>query len=126
MVLLLVALVLRGAVARSFSADAEVDRALRIRTARVALGLGIALQLSLLMLAWWRMGFVADYGTGADLIPTGPGTFGLDPAAVAVRDWASRIDESVEQGIFLCSLVVVFSWIYVANPPSSVRRRVPR
>lgn len=125
-VLLLVALVLWSALTRSFSADAEVDRALRIRTARVALGLGIALQLSLLPLASWRMGFVADYGTGADLIPTGPETFGLDPAAVAVRDWASQINEPVELVIFLSSIVVLLSWIYVANPPSSVRRRVPR
>lgn len=125
-VLLLAALVLWSALTRSFSADAEVDRALRIRSARVALGLGTALQLSLLPLASWRMGFVADYGTGADLIPTGPGTFGLDPAAVAVRDWASQINEPVELVIFLSSIVVLLSWFHVANPPFPVRHRVPR
>ncbi|MEB3367770.1 hypothetical protein [Saccharopolyspora mangrovi] len=117
-ILLLVAFVLWSAQSRSFSPDSEIDRGLRIRSARVALGLGIALQLSLLPLSWWRMEFVASYGTGADLVPTGPESFGLDPAAVSVRDWAQKTADLVEPWTFLSVIVAVFTWIYVANPDS--------
>lgn len=115
-ILLLVAFVLWSAQSRSFSPDSEIDRGLRIRSARVALGLGIALQLSLLSLSWWRMEFVASYGTGADLVPIGPESFGPDPAAVSVRDWAQKTADLVEPWPFLSSIVAVVTWIHAANP----------
>jgi hypothetical protein len=108
-VLMLVAFVVWSAQARSFSADAEVDRAVRTRSARVVLGLGIAMQLSFLALTSWRMEFLDYYATGADL-------FGTDPTEVAIRNWAQHTSALIQPWEFLIFIIAMFSWIYVANP----------
>jgi hypothetical protein len=108
LVLMLVAFVLWSTQTRSFSADGEVDRALRTRSARVALGLGIGMQLSFLALTSWRMEFLDHYATGADL-------FGPDPAEVAIQDWAQTTNDLV-QSWKLVAIPAMFSWIYVTNP----------
>ena len=111
-VLLLVGFVVWSAQTRSFSADAELDRALRTRSARVVLGLGIAMQLSFLALSTWRMEFLGSYATGADLV-------GADPAETALQDWARGMDDFVELPTFLIAIFALISWIYVANPGRS-------
>lgn len=118
LVLLLVAFVLWSAHAHSFSADVEVDRALRTRSARVVLGLGIGMQLSFLALSWWRMEFLDHYATGADLL--GPG-----PAEVVIRGWAQNMNDFVQPWTFLISIVAMFSWISIANPRRSLKRPPP-
>ncbi|MDI2028808.1 hypothetical protein QFW96_09310 [Saccharopolyspora sp. TS4A08] len=114
-VLVLVAFVLWTAQNRSVSSNDEIDRALRTRSARVALGLGIAMQISLLSLSTWRMAFVAGH-SAQELIPTGPDTFGPDPAATAIRDWAQNTYDSVGSWTFLICIVATLTWIYAANP----------
>jgi hypothetical protein len=121
-VLLLTGFVFWSTCARSFSADIETDRALRTRSARVVLGLGIGMQLLLLGLSWWRMEFVADhYFNEPDFVTIGGGAFVPDPAEVATRDWAQQVRDSVQPWTLLISAVAVGSWSHVANP--DVRRR---
>lgn len=126
LLLLLVAFVHWSAQARSFSADIDTDRALRTRSARVVMGLGIVIQTSLLGLSWWRMNFVADHYLNApDYIALGGGTFVLDPAEVATSDWARHVRESVQPWIFLISMAGLFSWICIANPWRSAKTAPP-
>jgi hypothetical protein len=80
----------------------------------VVLGLGIGMQLSFLALSWWRMEFLAYSATGADL-------FGPDATEVVIRAWARSTSELVQSWTFLISIVALFSWIYVANPPNAGR-----
>lgn len=105
-VLLLVAFVVWSARARSLSADTEVDRVFRTRTARVVLGLGIAVQLVLLQLSWWRMEFLARNGAGA----------AFDPAAVAIGDWAQTMNDFVQPGMLVIFAAATFSWICIVAP----------
>lgn len=125
LVLLLVAFVVWSAWTHSFSADIELDRALRTRSTRLILGLGIGMQLLLLALSWWRMEFLDYYGTGADLIRIGADSFGPDPTAVVIRDWARNMNDSIQPWTFLISIVALFSWIFVANPGARGRFRRP-
>ncbi|MDA3626485.1 hypothetical protein OU415_13650 [Saccharopolyspora sp. WRP15-2] len=104
-VLLAVAVVLRMSATRSFSADSEVDRALRVRSARVALALGAVSQVFYaLPLAYWR-------------IPAIAGKWGSPPNDSAV-DWAHQVD-----GIATLPLVVLVygtlaCWPMLASPPN--------
>jgi hypothetical protein len=115
-VVLLVAFVLWSAQARSFSSDAEVDRALRTRSARVGLGLGIGMQLCLLALSSWRMDFLEVYAEGENPL-------GSDPAETAIGDWAKNTTDLVQPWTFLLTIVALFSWISIANPRRSGKTR---
>ncbi|QUH06052.1 hypothetical protein HUO13_16945 [Saccharopolyspora erythraea] len=109
LVVLLVAFVLWSARTRSSSADAELDRALRNRSARVVLGLGIGMQVSLLALVGWRMELLYRFATGADLS-------GAQPAEVVVEGWAREMVDLVQPWTLLIVTVGMIGWLFVANP----------
>ncbi|GAA0510662.1 hypothetical protein A8924_4798 [Saccharopolyspora erythraea NRRL 2338] len=114
LVALLVMFVLWSARTRSFSADAELDRALRNRSARVVLGLGIGMQVSFLGLVWWRMDFLSRFATGADLS-------GAQPAEVVLENWARGMVDLVQPWLLLVVTGGMFGWLLVANPGKAWR-----
>jgi hypothetical protein len=109
LVMLCVAFVLWFAKARSYSADDSVDRALRTRSARVVLGLAMAMQAVLISASSWRMRFVSNYAEAAD-----PNQ--VTPAESAVRTWAERTMDLVEPWTSVLGVLTFFCWISMANP----------
>lgn len=88
---------------RPGGADVVVDGVLRTRSARVALGLGIALQGALAVDALQRIARIAGYVR-----------YGAPPWTGVVEDWTGWFPVVVWLGSIL-------AWIWVANPPAKVR-----
>ncbi|MGW1681054.1 hypothetical protein [Saccharopolyspora sp. NPDC002376] len=102
-VLLAVAVVLRMSTTRSFSADRAVDLALRVRSARVALALGVVSQMVyVLPLAWWRIPVVANQ---------------MNPGDSAL-DWVRQADRTVGLPLVVLIYITLACWPLLASPPS--------
>ncbi|MER5389947.1 hypothetical protein [Saccharopolyspora sp. NPDC002686] len=101
-VLLAVAVVLRVSTTRSFSADRAVDLALRVRSARVALALGVVSQVVyVLSLAWWRIPVVANQ-------------VHLDDSALG---WA-QVDRTLGPPLAVLVFLTLACWPLLASPPT--------
>jgi hypothetical protein len=99
--------VVRLAVRRGSVADPQVDAALRTRSARVAVGIGIAWMASMVLVANNRLGFLRGIRMPVPGFPPAPG-------------WLEHTSATDFLGL-LVLFIAAAGWIWVANPP----RRMP-
>ncbi|MBB5954408.1 hypothetical protein FHS29_000978 [Saccharothrix tamanrassetensis] len=96
--------VVRLAVRRGSVADPEVDAVLRMRSARVAVGIGMAWMAWMVTIANGRLSSLYSLSNPSG---SGPGWMGVVPV--------------IDSGGLFVLLAAVVGWIWVANPP----RRTP-
>jgi hypothetical protein len=112
--LAVVAVVVLLAVRRPAVADPDVDAALRTRTARVAVGIGMGWLAGLVGEAQSRLGFLLNTGAGDGRVPDRPGW--LDSGLGPIYDILG----------FAVFVVAVGCWLLVAAPSRGALERSGR